>query len=424
MQYRLQEGGLDMSVYDVAVVGGGAAGTMAAVTAARRGKMVVLIERNDAIGRKMLITGKGRCNITNMASIDDFVAKFGEAGNFLRSAFTRFSNEDLIAFFRELGLEMKTERQNRVFPATDEARSVVAALRDALASAGVEVRSGIRIARIHVSGSVFSLEPAEGPAVQSRKVILATGGASYKATGSSGDGFAISRSLRHTVTDLEPGLVPLKTRETWVKDVQGLTLKNISLTFRSGKKRLASSVGELLFTHFGVSGPLILDLSAAIVGLMRSGDVSLAIDLKPGLTEAQLEKRLLSDIIAHGSKDIRNFLKLFMPVSLCPVFAAVAGIDASKKASQLTQAERRTLRDLMKALPLTIAGTLPLEEAMVTAGGVSRKEIDPRTMQSRIVPGLYFAGEIIDGAAASGGYNLQQAFSTGYLAGEEAARDA
>lgn len=412
-------------IYDIAVIGGGAAGTMAAIRAAQLGKKVVLLERNDSIGKKILITGKGRCNVTNMASVDDFIAKFGRSGNFLRSAFARFFNEELMEFFRSKGLALKTERQNRVFPETDDAKSVIAVLKTYLAETGVETRCGIRITRLSLTNGIFCLEPETGEAVQARTVILTTGGASYKATGSSGDGFKMAQALGHTVTALKPGLVPLKTKEAWVKEVQGLALKNISLTFKAGKKKLESAVGEMMFTHFGVSGPLILDLSSDIVRLMdEAGDVTLSIDLKPGLTEDQIEKRLLSDIKEHGSKDIKNFLKLFMPVALCPIFAALANIDTARKASQITLAERKALKDLMKELPLTLAGTLPLEEAMVTVGGVSQKEIDPRTMQSRIVPGLYFAGEVIDGAASSGGYNLQQAFSTGYLAGEEASSDA
>lgn len=412
-------------IYDIAVIGGGAAGMMAAIRASQLGKRVVLLERNDAVGKKILITGKGRCNVTNMASMDDFMAKFGKSGQFLRSAFTRFFNEDLIAFFGAKGLDLKTERQNRVFPATDDAKSVIAVLKSYLTETGVEVLCGTRVLRIHAEGGAFRLETAPGHALQARKAILTTGGASYKATGSSGDGFTIAQSLGHAVTTLGPGLVPLKTKETWVKDLQGLALKNISLTVTAGKTKIESTVGELMFTHFGVSGPLVLDLSADIARLIReAGEATLRIDLKPGLTEDQVEKRLLADIKAHGSKEIAAFLRLFMPSTLCPVFASLAGIDKSRKASQITLAERTALKDLLKALPLTLTGALPLEEAMVTVGGVSRKEIDPRTMQSRLVPGLYFAGEVIDGAASSGGYNLQQAFSTGYLAGEASASDA
>lgn len=411
--------------FDVAVIGGGAAGSMAAIRASRCGKKTVLIERNDSIGKKILMTGKGRCNLTNRGSLDDLLASFGREGRFFRTAFTRFGNEDLISFFTDRGLQLKTERQNRVFPADDKARSVVSFLERSLQEAGVTMRCGTRIRRIRKDGGGFVLETDEGKEMAARKVIMTTGGASYTATGSSGDGFVIARELGHAVRPLTPGLVPLCTKETWVQDVQGLALKNIRITCRSGRKRVDSGIGELLFTHFGVSGPLILDLSAAILALPHATDgISLAIDLKPGMTGDDVDGRLLADITKQGSKDLRNFLRLYMPVSLCDVFVRLAAISPAKKVSQLASDERRRVRDLMKALPLTITGSLSLDQAMVTTGGIPHAEIDPRTMASRLVPGLYFAGEIIAGAASSGGYNLQQAFSTGYLAGEEAARDA
>lgn len=411
-------------IYDIAVIGAGPAGMMAAIRAAENGKSVVLIERNESVGKKLLITGKGRCNLTNMAPMDDFLERFGRSGKFLRTAFSRFFNEDLIEFFTSKGLKLKTERQNRVFPEDDDAKSVVKVLRECLAEKGVRTLFGTRITKIGRNESVFILTPEAGDEISSRSVIISTGGASYKETGSSGDGFTIARELGHKVMPLSPGLVPLKTGETWVKDLQGLTLKNVVLIFKAGKKKIVSSVGEMLFTHFGVSGPLILDLSSEIVSLISEyKSVMMYIDLKPGLNDAQLEKRILSDIKLYGSKDVKNFLKGFMPVSLCPVFARLAGMPENKRASQITAEERRSMKEFMKALPLTIVGALPLEEAMVTSGGVSKDDIDPRTMQSRLVPGLYFAGEIIEGAASSGGYNLQQAFSTGYLAGEEASSD-
>lgn len=410
-------------LYDVAVIGGGPAGVMAAIEAAKNLKSVLLVERNDSIGKKILITGKGRCNITNMSPIDEFIKRFGIDGKFLRTAFTRFFNEDLIEFFRTMGLNLKVERQNRVFPEDDDAKSVVKALTKCLSDSGVEIRYNARITGATFVDDHFHLTADNGPEITARKIIIATGGASYKITGSSGDGFKMALGFGHKITPLTPGLVPLKTKEAWVKEVQGLTLKNIALTFRAEKKKICSGVGEMLFTHFGVSGPLILDMSADIMTLLaKYGEVMMQIDLKPGLNYAELEKRILSDIKLYGSKDFKNFLKQFMPVALCPVFARIAGIESGKRASQITSSERRSMRDIMKAMPLTITGALPLEEAMVTLGGVAMNEIDPRTMQSRLVPGLYFAGEIIEGAASSGGYNLQQAFSTGYLAGQEASR--
>lgn len=409
--------------HDVAVVGAGAAGTMAAIRAATLGADVVLVERNDSIGKKILVTGKGRCNLTNTAQVETFIERFGKQGQFLRSAFHAFFNTDLIEFFRSCGLETKVERQGRVFPASDSARSVVEALRKRLDECGVKIVFNKRLRAIERSGDLLSLRFEDGSAIGARRVIMAMGGSSYKATGSSGDGVAVARALGHAIVEAAPGLVPLTTKETWVKDLQGLGLENIRIAFSVGKKKVVSDVGELMFTHFGVSGPLVLDLSARVLALMGpSGEAKLAIDLKPGLDEAMLEKRILTEFKKNGKMHLKNILKGYLPQRMIDLFMTLSGIGAIVQANQITQEERRALVRLFKALPLTINGSLPVEEAMVTGGGVSTREIDPRTMASRLIPGLYFAGEIIDGCASSGGYNLQQAFSTGYLAGESAAR--
>lgn len=410
-----------MDIYDVAVIGAGAAGTIAAIRAGQSGKRVALVERNDAIGRKILLTGKGRCNITNTARIEELIGKFTDSGKFLRSAFSAFDNEDLAEFFSKKGLDFKTERQGRVFPATDSAASVIKVLNDYLSENNVEIIYNSRVKRIEKDGRIFRVETEGGVSLKAARVVLATGGASYAATGSSGDGFRIAKELGHTVVPLRPGLVPLKTRQTWVKDAQGLTLKNVRLVFVCGKKRIVSTIGEMLFTHFGISGPLVLDLSHQVVLLLEeNAGVELFIDLKPGLTTDQVEKRLLEEIKQAGGKELKNLLKTLLPLKLIPVFGKLLKLEMGKKASQIKQDERLSMVKLFKSLPLTITGYLPIEEAMVTGGGVSLKEIDPRTMESKVVPGLYLAGEVIDGCAASGGYNLQQAFSTGYLAGEAA----
>ena len=404
------------------IVGAGAAGMMAAIRAAQLNQNVVLLERNNSLGKKILLTGKGRCNITNSAPLEDFIAKFGRQGQFLRSAFQAFSNQDLIDFFENKGLKMKTERQGRVFPETDRAASVVQVLKSALLQKNIKILFNSRLMAVKKEGDVFHLHLEDGKDVCAKKAILATGGASYKDTGSRGDGFRIAQELGHTIIPLRAALVPLKTKESWVRQVQGLTLKNIRLSFVCGGKEIVSDIGELLFTHFGVSGPLVLDLSGAIVTLAKEHKgVKLLIDLKPGLSTEQLEKRILRDISSQGNKNIKNFLKEFLPSSMIPLFIGLLGLDEDKRCAYLTQKERNCLIRTLKELPLTITGSLPLEEAMVTAGGVSLKEINPRTMESRIVPGLYFAGEIIDACAPSGGFNLQQAFSTGYLAGGQAA---
>ncbi|MDP3786098.1 MAG: NAD(P)/FAD-dependent oxidoreductase [Candidatus Omnitrophota bacterium] len=418
----MRHGALPSDVCDVAVVGAGAAGAMAAIRAGQLKKNVILIERNASIGRKILLTGKGRCNLTNTAPVDTFIEKFGKHGPFLRTAFFVFFNQDLMDFFKANGLALKEERQGRVFPEDDKSSSVVKVLEKALADNNVRILYDLRLMELKKEGEFFRLGLGDSGGIISKKVILATGGASYKATGSTGDGFRIAKTMGHTFAALKPGLVPLTTKESWVKDLQGLTLKNIRVTFECEKKKIASEVGELLFTHFGVSGPLVLDLSNEIVeSLWAKKQVSLFIDLKPGLTIEQLDNRLLREIETHGSINIKNMLKEMLPLKLSPVFINLLKLDAGKRINQLEQKERQAIISLLKGFKLTIGGTLPLEEAMVTLGGISTKEINPRTMESKVVPGLYFAGEMIDAHASSGGYNLQQAFSTGYLAGEKAA---
>lgn len=413
----------DAEVFDIAVVGGGAAGSMAAIRAGELRKSVILIERNDSIGRKILITGKGRCNITNTAPIETFIEKFGPSGKFLRTALFRFFNVDLMEFFKSRGLDMKIERQGRVFPVTDKARSVVEVLENCLAGNGVKVKYKAKLEAITIKDGLFQLELDDHRVIVAKKVILAAGGASYKATGSTGDSFNIAAKLGHTIVPLKAGLVPLVTKEKWVKDLQGLGLENIRIRFECGRKRLSSEIGELMFTHFGISGPLVLDLSGEVVTLLAENkEVRALIDLKPALTAEQIENRMLRDLKGPGRMQFKNVMKGYLPQRLIAVFMNLAGIDVERPANQITYEERRAILNLFKALPLTIKGSLPIEEAMVTGGGVSTREIDPRTMESKVVPGLYFAGEIIDGCASSGGYNLQQAFSTGRLAGESAAQ--
>jgi len=409
--------------YDIAVIGAGAAGTMAAIRAGQFNKKVALIERNDAIGRKMLLTGKGRCNVTNAAPLDTFIEKFGKEGKFLRTAFFKFFNQDVIDFFASKGLELKTERQGRIFPATDRAVSVVDVLKAYLMEANVTILYNRRLKNIVPGDKVFLLNFDDGSRLEAKKVILATGGASYKATGSTGDGYAIAKSLGHAVVALKPALVPLKTGQAWVRDLQGVALENIRVTFEYGNKRkIVSEVGELMFTHFGVSGPLVLDLSGDVVSLLEEHkEIKLFIDLKPGLKPEQLESKLLHKFKVKGNVQLNNIMKDILPQRLIDVFLKMLGLRPQIKTNQITQEQRRAIITTLKGFPLTIIGSLPLEEAMVTGGGVSTSQINPRTMESKLVPGLYFAGEMIDGCAASGGYNLQQAFSTGYLAGESAA---
>ncbi len=395
---------------------------MAAIRAAQLRKKVILLERNNSIGKKILMTGKGRCNITNSADIDVFLEKFGKQGKFFRSAFFAFSNQDLMNFFQSNGLELKIERQGRVFPVTDKATSVVRVISEALSANGVELADNKRVSDIKPGNGSFEIITEGREKIICKKVVLATGGLSYKATGSTGDGLRIAGKFGHKITPASPGLVPLVAKEAWLKELQGLALENIRITFKYGKSKIVSEIGELMFTHFGVSGPLVLDLSGKIsILLAEHKDIGLFIDLKPGLEPEQLESKLLHKFQTKGNIHLKNLFKDILPQRLIAVFLNIAGIDPDRKTNQITSDQRRVIINLLKGLPLTITGTLLIEEAMVTGGGVSTEEIDPRTMESRLVPGLYFAGEVIDGAASSGGYNLQQAFSTGYLAGESAA---
>lgn len=410
---------------DIAVVGAGPAGMLAAIRAAALEKRVVLIERNKTPGRKLLLTGQGRCNLTNTSDIETFIAQFGRQGGFFRPAFSAFFHRELMNFFQERGLALKAERQGRVFPVTDAAGSIVQVLKQYLAEHKVRLWSNRRLVHLGCQGGLFQLEMEDKERLAAHKVILATGGASYQATGSSGDGFRLAEKLGHTVVPLKPALVPLKTKEQWVKKVQGLALKNIRLIFKYGQTKITSEIGEMMFTHFGISGPLVLDLSGRIVAALEAHkEIELWIDLKPALTAQQLDSRLLKEFSAGRKMQLKNLLKGFLPKRLIGVFLELAAVAPQKLVNQLSRKERQAVAGLFKGLPLTITGALALEEAMVTNGGISTAEINPRTMESKLVPGLYFAGEIIDGCAPSGGYNLQQAFSTGYLAGEKAAADA
>ncbi len=419
---RAKRTAIGMRDYDITVIGGGAAGMMAAICAGRSGKRVCLIERNTSLGKKVMITGKGRCNITNTASVDKIIEKFGRGGEFLRTALFAFSAEDLVSFFRTRGVELKAERQGRVFPVSNRAHTIVNALEAGLEENDVDVVKGVRITDVKMKGNGFSLYSEDDEIINSGKVILATGGVSFAATGSSGDGFSIARRLGHCITPLKPGLVPMRTKESWVKDLQGLSLDNVRAVFRLGKKSIVSDVGDIMFTHFGVSGPLILDMSGRLVSeLDERKEIRMDIDLKPGLTKEQVEARIIREISARGNIRIKSFMQGFLPKSMIGIFLEFVIKDQDKRTSQLSREERRGIVELLKAFPVTLVGSLPTDAAMVTMGGVSIKDINPRTMESKITAGLYFAGEIIEGGAPSGGYNLQQAFSTGYLAGEKCA---
>ena len=411
----------NIDIYDVAVIGAGPAGMMAAITAASNGHRVALLERNPEPGKKLLLTGNGRCNLTNTASLKDLLEKFGRRGSFLRSAFSSFSNTDLMEFFESRGLEFKIEEGGRVFPITDDSKSVLKILETSMRKNGVKAIYNARLKGVKTpkkSDGNFILKFDYNTVIKAKKVILATGGASYSATGSSGDGFRFADETGHGVTPLKPGIVPLKTKESWVKRLQGITLEDVTITIKHHRGKMVFKDGSLLFTHFGVSGPLILDNSSKIIPLLEDGrHVNIILDLVPSKTTEELKTILLGAFESHGKVDIKNYLKLLMPNRMIPVLLSLTGIDSKKKMNQMTKKDRNSIINFLKAFPITITGHLPVEKAIITCGGVSREYINPNTMESKVVNGMYFAGEIVQGCAPSGGFNLQQAFSTGYLAG-------
>ncbi len=411
-----------MQEFSIAVIGAGASGIMAAIYAANSARGVILIERNSSLGKKILISGKGRCNLTNSQDLPTFLGHFSETQEFLRSAFGEFFNTELIKFFEDAGLKLKTERGGRVFPFNDNSKSVLDVLKNKLESRDVNLLYNCRVMNIQRAGAAWLVKLSDASSLKAKRVILATGGLSYPLTGSTGDGFQIAKELGHKIIPLRPGLVPLDTKEPWVRDLSGLTLKNVEVSVLLGRKKITCGIGEMIFTHFGVSGPLILELSSKIIDWLNDAkSVTLKIDLKPGLTEEELNNRLIRDFEDFGSRCCKNVLKELLPNNLIEVCLRITGIPALKKANQVTAQERRKLMDFLKGFSLTVTKARPIEEAVITKGGVSIKEIDPKTMESRLHRGLYFCGEIIDVDADTGGYNLQAAFSTGRLAGKSAA---
>jgi predicted Rossmann fold flavoprotein len=402
----------------VIVIGAGPGGIMAAGKAAENGNEVILIEKNNKIGRKILISGKGRCNITNNTDIEGLIENTPGNGCFLYSAFYTFSNTDLIEFFNKYGLKTKVERGGRVFPVSDKAKDVVDTLNNFLKSKKVTLWLNTSVEKILADDKkITGVMLKSGKKVSCDKVVLATGGASYPGTGSTGDGYKMAKDLGHTIVSLKPSLVPLITNEKWVKNLQGLSLKNVSITLLNNKgKKIYSDFGEMLFTHFGVSGPIILSASRHILDYDYKG-IKLLIDLKPALTEEKLDERIQRDFLKFSRKQFKNALDDLLPQKLIPVIIELSRIDATKPVNQITKEERISLVKLLKNLTLSINGARPLEEAIVTAGGVSVDEINPSTMESKLIKGLFFAGEVIDLDAYTGGFNLTIAFSTGYLAG-------
>lgn len=396
---------------------------MAAIRAKACGQEVVLLEKKSTLGNKLLLSGKGRCNLTNTEDLLNFLKRFSKNGDFLRDAFKKFFNQELISFFQERGLKLKIERQLRVFPQSDRSSSILEVLENELIKLGVQVISRSKVVDLVVcAGRVKGVCLENGQNIPGDRIILASGGASYSFTGSDASGINLAKKLKHAIVPLRAGLVPLDVQQKYVKKIEGLTLRNIRLKFSDGKEEIISDIGELIFTSTGISGPLVITLSGRVIDLLAPNkNVFVDIDLKPALSVQQLDARLLREFKLNSKKSIKNVLKELLPLRLIMVFAEASGINPLKKCSQITLDERKKIISLLKGFHLEISGPRPIEEGMVTRGGVSLKEINPRSMESRLIKGLYFCGEMIDVDADTGGFNLQAAFSTGYLAGESAA---
>ncbi len=406
----------------VIVIGGGAAGMMAACMAAIEGAQVTLLEKNEKTGKKIYITGKGRCNLTNACQREEFLENVITNPKFLYSAFAQLDNQAVMNFFEKAGCRLKTERGDRVFPVSDHSSDVIAALNGELKKNRVQVMLHTEVSELLLEeGSVKGVLLSDGKKLHADAVIIATGGRSYESTGSTGDGYRFAKQAGHTIKDLRPSLVPFVVKEEWCKKLQGLSLKNVAVTLKKEKKKIYEGFGEMLFTHFGVSGPLILSASSFYTAKYSGQEVLLTIDLKPAMDREQLDKRILRDFEENAGKQFKNALDKLLPAKLIPVMVELSGIDPHKKTSEVTKKERSRLLELFKELKLTVNGCRGYGEAIITGGGVNVKEIDPKTMGSRLVNGLYFAGEVMDVDALTGGFNLQIAWSTGALAGKSAA---
>ena len=405
---------------EIVVIGGGAAGMMAALFAAREGASVTLLEQNEKLGKKIYITGKGRCNLTNDCDLDSFLTQVPRNPRFLYSALSFFPPREMMQLLEGAGCPVVTERGRRVFPASQKASDVTRALFSLLRKERVRVLLEAKVQRLLVENDrLIGVILTDGRVLPADAVILCTGGLSYPSTGSTGDGYRLAAALGHTIVPTGPTLVGLETAEDWPRLLQGLSLKNVTLTLSRGKKRLYQELGEMLFTHFGVSGPLVLEASCHLPTPPEGA--ALTLDLKPGLTREQLDARLRRDFLQDGKKQLSNVLPGLLPARLAALFPRLADLPPALPCSQVTAAQRERLEDLLKSLPLTVKAPRPLDEAIVTRGGVSVKEIEPGAMRSRLVPNLYFAGEIMDVDAHTGGYNLQIAWATGALAGRSAA---
>ena len=401
----------------VIVVGGGAAGMMACHAAAMCGHQVTLLEKNEKLGKKIYITGKGRCNLTNASDMEVLFANVMSNRKFLYSAFYTFDNNQVIDLFEMNGMATKTERGNRVFPVSDHSSDVISTMAKVLKNDNVEVKLNTTVQSLIIKENKACGVIVNGKEISADNVILCTGGLSYPSTGSTGDGYEFAKKAGHRIVDCTPSLVPFNIREEWVKDLQGLSLKNSAITIYDEKKKLYSDFGEMLFTHFGVSGPMILSASGNIKAGEFAKPLKLVIDLKPAMTEEQLDKRILRDFDENKNKQFRNSVSKLLPSKLIPIIIVLSGIDPDKKVNEISKEERSHFVHLLKNLTMTINGLRGWNEAIITKGGINVKDVNPSTMESKLVSNLFFAGEVLDLDAMTGGYNLQIAWSTGYLAG-------
>ena len=409
----------------VIVVGGGAAGMFAAIAAAKNGHQVTLYEKNEKLGKKIFITGKGRCNITNAADMEELFDAVVTNSKFLYSSFYGYTNQNVIDFFEDAGVPVKIERGNRVFPISDHSSDVIRALEREMKKVGVKVCLNTEVKSVEAEKGKFNKVVLKDTTTQTADAcIVATGGLSYRSTGSTGDGFRFAENVGHKVTQCFPSLVPMETKEPWICELQGLSLRNVEAKILDGKKELYKDFGEMIFTHFGLSGPTILSGSAHLLRyknleeLLQNNKIKILIDLKPALSNEKLDERILRDFLSEKNKLFKNSLDALLPKKMIDTVIEISNINPNKQVNEITKKERENLVNILKKFEITIKGFRPIEEAIVTAGGINIKEINPKTMESKLVKGLYFAGEIIDVDAYTGGFNLQIAYSTGYTAGK------
>lgn len=401
----------------IVVIGGGASGMMAAIKAAERGNRVTLLERNEKLGKKVFITGKGRCNVTTNKDVEEIIKNIPGNGNFMYSALYTFTNYDLMQMIEAKGIKLKVERGDRVFPESDKSSDIIRCFERYLEDYRVNIRFNTRVLEVHTeNGEVKGVKTYDGDYIPADAVILATGGKSYPLTGSTGDGYTIAEKLGHKITDIKPSLVPLVVKEEWIHDLMGLSLKNVSVSMKHKGREIFSDFGEMLFTHFGISGPIIISGSRYALDYLPK-EIDVYVDLKPALDHGELDKRILRDFEAVKNKHFKNSLDELLPKKMIPVIINLSGIDPEKPVNSITREERMELIKLIKEFKVTVIDTRPIDEAIITRGGVSVREVNPSTMESKIIKGLYIVGELLDVDALTGGFNLQVAFSTGYCAG-------